>query len=700
MGTIHVKEMTGGLDARRLPETTPGGVLIRADNGHITRGGEFQSRAAFVLQFELPAGTVGLAHTRTGLVVFGSAAAPAGLPDGVRYQRLQKGGLTLVRIRDWELFDDKIYVVAEYSDGTIAHFYDGAEVTSWQEARARVALQVVSGEVTEAESATASFTVTSGTAEIINAIESLQVGGTELLTDTIVHTGDNETTAEAIADEVNAHPTTPGYTAEAIGAVVTLTAVRAGAEANGRTITWDTTGNFGIGDETTFSGGADELIPRIDTLTVGGSSIIREPIEWAGTAVKTAAALADQIMAVASNPEYEAFSTGALVNIKTTEAGTAANGLTLAYTTTGSISLATPSGAALAGGSDLDEDKYLPADVVLTVKEKLYGGAGSIFHMSAVQNPTFWEPDGAAPDVGAGFKNIAASNSSSYRITGLARYYDRIAVFTPDTVQTWYLDPDPDLVVQTQVLENTGTECPQSVTQFGDADIFYLDTSGLRSLRARDSSQAAATTDVGVPIDDILAERVAAMTATDRQKVVGLINPGDKRFWLVMGSEIFVYSFYPNSKVNAWSRYETTTTVGDEVTAFSVDHALTFDRRVFLRSGDDIYVYGGWGKTPVYDDTRAIAWLPMLDANSPAADKTWQGIDAAVSGRWAVSVSYDPTRPDEQDMVANLTGTTFGERRIPVNNKSSHIGLRFESRGGKAVLSSLVIHFEGKVNED
>ena len=40
MGTIWVKEFTGGLDTRRLPVTTTAGVLIKANNGHINRGGE------------------------------------------------------------------------------------------------------------------------------------------------------------------------------------------------------------------------------------------------------------------------------------------------------------------------------------------------------------------------------------------------------------------------------------------------------------------------------------------------------------------------------------------------------------------------------------------------------------------------------------------------------------------------------------
>ena len=81
MGTIWVKEFTGGLDVRRLPETTPGGVLVRGADGHITRGGEFEKRAAFVKAYNNLTGTVGLARTSTGLVVFGNAPRPF-LPAG------------------------------------------------------------------------------------------------------------------------------------------------------------------------------------------------------------------------------------------------------------------------------------------------------------------------------------------------------------------------------------------------------------------------------------------------------------------------------------------------------------------------------------------------------------------------------------------------------------------------------------------
>lgn len=701
MGTIHIREMTGGLDARRLPETTPGGVLIRADNGHITRGGEFESRAAFVPEFTLPAGTVGLAQTETGLMVFGSAERPAGLSPFIRYQRLQKGGKTLARIRDWELFEGKIYAVAEFADGSIAHFYDGVEVATWQDARATVQLRVENGSVTPAQQAAAQFSVTGGAGEVINTVTSIRVAGTEILDGTVVHTGDNATTAALLAAQINANPTTPRYSATADGATVLLTAERPGTAANGRTITWETTGNFALGGATPFGGGAAEIVPELASLTLGDVRALRGPVRWPGSAEGMATAIADAIENLASNPEYYALARGNTVHIYTSQAGAAQNGRVLSYVATGSMTLSTPLGTETVNGADLADDKYLPGDVILTVREKIYAGSGTNLHYSAIQNPLFWKPGSeVATEIGAGFTNIAASNSSSDRIVALARYYDKLAVFSGDTVQTWFIDPDPDLFIQSQVLENTGTDCPRSVTQFGDADIFYLDTSGLRSLRARDSSNAAASTDVGVPIDDILAARLARMTAAERQRVIGLINPSDKRFWLIMGREIYVYSYYPNSKVNAWTRYEAVATTGETRVDFDIEDAVTFDRQVFLRAGDTVYCYGGWGPVPVYDDTPAVAWMPMLDGDKPTAEKEWRSIDAALTGEWEVGVSYDPTRPEVLDRVANLTETTYGLRRVPMNHKSSHVGLRFHSRGGRAVLSAIVIHFGGVGDDD
>src|SRR5690606_25456464 len=197
MAIIHVREFLGGLDTRRMPETTPGGVLIQADDGHISAGGEFESRAAFVDSYTVTS-TVGLAATRSELVVFGSAAAPA-LPEGVSYQRLQHpdGTPTLVSVPSWDLYAGKVYAVGVFSDGSRHHFYDGVRVTDWFDGRARAVFSVVSGGTTPATSATASFRVTGGSVTPApdpdpyppNEISAVQANGVHLMASAVAHTG-------------------------------------------------------------------------------------------------------------------------------------------------------------------------------------------------------------------------------------------------------------------------------------------------------------------------------------------------------------------------------------------------------------------------------------------------------------------------------------------------------------------------------
>jgi hypothetical protein len=586
MGTIWIKELTGGLDVRRLPETTPGGVLMKASDGHITRGGEFEKRAAFVSAYTLPANTVGFAHTNSGLVVFGHVASPA-MPSGVTYQRLQHPDTVtaLTDVISYDLFDKKIYAVGLFADGSIHHFYDGTRVADWFDGRAR-----------------ASFRVVGGT-------------GSSQLTD----------------------------------------------------------------------------------LKVNGVTIIGATVTWATSNENTAALIAAEITSDTSSPEYTATSVGDTVNIVASTAGAAPNGFGVAFTVASGLLLTPATGLVMAGGSS-SAGTFLPGPFVRTIKSKMYAVSDGLLHYSGISAPTSWQTSA----IGAGFDNLAEQNSGSELLTSIARYQNLLAVFSAGVVQIWSVDPDPQLNVQVQVLDNTGTECANSVTQFGDSDVFYLDESGLRSLRARDSSNAAATNDIGTPVDDLITAKLATLTPSERRRVYGLINPVDKRFWLVFPDEIFVFSFYQNAKVSAWTTYSLTTKPDEtDATGFSCDAAVVFNRRPYIRSGDMIYVYGGLSGALTYDETEPEAWFPYLDANSPTEAKSWTGIDVAVTGQWEVSAAPDVENQDRSEVIARPYYTTFNSQRVPYEHSSSHLALRFKATGGgQAKLSAAVIHFEGGEGEN
>lgn len=468
MGNVWVKEFIGGLDGRRLPETTPGGALILGRDGHITRGGEFEQRADFVKFADLPPGeTKGLAATNDSLYVFGHAAGVT-VPAGVLYQRLPPpAAQTLERFLSFTLFAGQVFAAAEFSDGLVYNFFNGVRVTDW--------------------------------------------------------------------------PASPFAT------------------------------------------------------------------------------------------------------------------------------------------------------FVRTVQQKVYGVAGPTLHFSAIADATKFNSG-----TGHGFIDMSTQATGSEELTAIAPYQNFIAVFAGRTIQLEFVDPDPALNRLVQTLNNTGTIAPRSVTQFGDNDVFYLDESGIRSLRARETINVAFSSDTGNPVDDLVVAKLAGLTEEQRSRAIGVIEPRDGRLWMAINDEIFVFSYFTGSKVSAWTTY---------LPGFVVDDMVVFRRKVYLRSGDTLYVYGGTGNSPVYSNVEAEAWLPYLDANQPARRKTFSGVDVAARGTWEVRAALDPTNLGASDKVATITETSYNHHKIDMNGQSTHISIRFRclapvDENTPAKLGAVVIHHDLDNDED
>jgi hypothetical protein len=805
VGNIWVREFTGGLDTRRMYETTPGGSLIKAVDCHITRGGEVEKRAAFVPVYTLPEGaTVGMAAGVSSLCTFGSAAAPSNMPVGVTYQRLQhpvSPDLALARILSSELYAGKLYVVAEFEDGSRFHYYNGVRVEDWYDGRARTAFAITAGSVNPAVSATAAFTVTGGTASSgLNRITSISIDSVALTLGAIKHTGNNETTALAVATAINAFVSTPNYAAYNTGPVVTIVAPATGTAYNGLTLAVTVGGDMTVGSVTDMAGGADASVSEISDITVDSVSILGGAVVWADSNEETANRVANAINSATTSPDYIATFTGATVNVIASDAGTTPNGYAVELTTANGLAVLPASGLELAGGKDpdpavaaegsfdvtggtagganiidniainnvsiissdvpwatshaqtasdiadainatasvpnytavaadvtvtvtaaatgpaingkdivvtvggnvtignavamaggVDEEPMLtPGTFVKTVGSRMTAVAGSLGHGSGLSQPTKWTTD----TTGAFVIDMSTRSAGSEELTALALYQSYVAMFAERVIQMWAFDSDPNNNEIVQVLNNTGTAYPKSVTSFGDNDLFYADESGVRSLRARDSSNAAATTDIGVPIDTIVTEKLA--TTYDKNKVVGLIEPRDGRFWLSVGDTIYVFSFFAGSKISAWSEYTASTKVDGQTATFNVDEMCVFGKKVYLRSGDTIYAFGGLSRVAAYDETQAEVWLPYLDASTPTTPKAINGLDAALEGQWQARLAYDPVEPAKSELVATLHRTTYADERIGALGRSTHISPRFITTGsGYARLGSVVVTYEG-----
>lgn len=686
MSYFVIEDFRAGMDTRRMPVLSVPGSLLSLVNGHINRGGEIEKRLAFVPQITMPANTFGLSAVGGTLFTFGSVESvtfPADSPSNLVYQRLQSAsGAPMAGVLQVSAFSGKPYVIAQFDDGSIHHFYDGVRHAEFVEARARTSFTITGG-TTVGVQATASFTVTGGINTPGDRVLTIRAGTLAIMTTAVQHNGSNNATAQAIADSINNFVGDPDFTATVSGATVTITAVTPGTQFNGLSLNISTTGSFTVGSINHFTGGVDNAITN---LAVDGIKIIDAPVLHTGDNATTAMAVAAAINEYQSAPEFRAVAVGNKVNVIIQDAGTVHNGKTLAITRTGNLVTSPSATATLAGGQNLvtspvGSETYLPGEFAKPAKSKVYSTAGSLTHFSGIEAPL----ESNDPNKEAGFINLATNAEGSERLTAIANYQQNLAIFSERTVQIWFVDVTAGANQQLQVLNNTGAIAPLSVQEIGDSDVFYLSESGIRSLRARDSSNAAFTTDVGNPIDTLMLQEIITDRVQARNSRA-VLEPRDGRYMLALGSKVYVFSFFPASRVSAWSIYEP----GFAVTSWAI-----IGRRLYCRGNDNkLYLLGG--KTGAeYDNTQVEAYVPYMSAQKPATQKGFTGLDLACEGVWRVEIATDPNNEQALQTVATVEETTFAKGHVAFQARSTHLAMRLTSQNdGYARLGSIAVHVD------
>ena len=684
MPYILVEDFRNGLDSRRMNVTSTPGSLVTLTNAHITRGGEIEKRNAFVDLADLPANTTGLAAGGGQIYVFGSVASSSvtfasGTPSNINYVRLQHpSGEALTEVLSVDFFNGKVYASGRFADGRIYHYYDGTRITDWFDGRARNQFQVTAGTL-GGTSATGSFQVTGGTSVSGNILRTLTVNNVSIMNTTVQHTGSNNTTATAVRDAINAYTSTSGYTATVSTNTVTITAPSHGISYNNYQIAVGLDGLFTVGTITHLSGGIDNAVTDI---TVDGVSIISNQVAWNTSHSNTANLIATAINDSASSPEYEATAVNQYVNIISKTSGTSFNNKAVVITVSGNVTTAfqpTSQNFLDGGANSSSSSTYTPGAFIRPVKTKMYSLSDSLLHYSSVNDPTDWNTG----STGAGFINLQNHARGSEDLKAVANYFSNVAVLAEQAVQIWFVDADETKNQQVQVLNNTGTIAPDSVVEFGDNDVFYLSNSGIRSLRARDSSNAAFVGDIGNPIDDLIVADIQANILNAR-KGTAIHEPRDGRYLLAIGSKIYVFSYFPSSKVSAWSIYEP---------GFTVDKWAYDGTQILARSGNKLYSLGGANGT-TYDNSTVTVQMPFLDAGRPATFKDFQSMDITCENTWSVSIATDPQDITTLQDVGTVANTTYAQGRASIVGYSTHIAPRLTcSKTGSAKIGNMAIHF-------
>lgn len=326
-----------------------------------------------------------------------------------------------------------------------------------------------------------------------------------------------------------------------------------------------------------------------------------------------------------------------------------------------------------------------PVSDVITHKNKIYATAGVNLFFSGVAEPAKWK----AQDTGYGVIDMSAQASNEEFLTAVAVYQNNIAAFTRNTTQIWSMDADPALNVQLQVLDNVGTRAPKSVVSFGDSDVFFLSDFGIRSLRARDSSNSAGITDVGTPIDELIIAEVDAQSGNTVIQATGAIEPRNGRYLLSINDKQYVFTYFPTAKIAAWSTWNP---------GFSFSEFASLSGRLYGRSGNVIYLLGG-DNNETYTSEEVVVEMPYLDARSIATWERWIGIDLVLEGQWDVYVNANPLFPDEWELSATVFESSTGQLKLGLQQYAPAIKFKFVHQGtGPARISKVIVHYNTTVS--
>lgn len=563
--------------------------------------------------------------------------------------------------------------------------------------------------------ATASFQVINGREGGTCRVTNIKVNNVSIITSAIDWTGTNEYTAQLIADEINGTTSTPNYTAEAEGNTVVVSAVAGtGDNPNGFALEVTTGEEFivNIGSFEITGGTSNPGTNRITNVTIDGSSVLSGNVDWATSNSATAEAIASNIRSASAN--YTAYADGATVYLSkltskssepnnfvvvvATGGDTAVGGSTDDYTTSlvttindmdGGVDFVAgqPQISTLTVGGTFEvgdrfsvtiDDQDIGgtaiggerASAVLTHKQKVYAVFGPTLGFSGIGAPTKWGRN----SIGAGQIDMSSQAAGSETLTALAVYQSELAVFARRAIQREFVDVDEDQNTHLQTINNFGTIAPKTVASFGESDVFFLSDSGVRSLRARDSSNTASISDIGTPIDPLLIPELNALSASQLAAARGIIEPEDGRYLLSVGGKVYVFSFFPVSKISAWSEYSL---------GFTVDEWVSADNRLYARSGDTIYIYGGASNTS-YDSAAVEVIMPYVDGRRSAHFKSWVGYDIALSGEWIVEGSFNPNKPTSWNKFGTVYQHSYDNYRMGIADRSTHLALRLTHQKAEA----------------
>ena len=179
----------------------------------------------------------------------------------------------------------------------------------------------------------------------------------------------------------------------------------------------------------------------------------------------------------------------------------------------------------------------------------------------------------------------------------------------------------------------------------------------------------------------------------------GVVEPTSNRYWIYFNGVIYVFSYFPSGKVEAWSTYTPQYFGADGVTSvgFTPVKFTIFQGQVYVRAGDTVLQYGGMTNA-AYDVSVCKATLPWLDLGEPSVRKTASSIDYMINGSWLFqgSMDYIGVAQNNGSLLTINTDSqpSFESGAIPWSADGYHVQLSAQTTGATAAtLSSIIFNY-------
>ena len=577
-------------------------------------------------------------------------------------------------------------------------------------------------------------------------IETVKVSAVTIFSGTVNWTGSDRNTASLLAEQINLYVPTTGevssitvtdsgvYTVAPTGVTISAPDIP-GTTATAHVVVRQLWNNrWIVTDVIVDTAGAGYTTDPTITIT-GGTAYVKSSVS------KDASATATILTPGVSDPTlFTAVAMGSRVRITAgSETGTAANGLAVTAEVNSTATQSDPPNITLTtisnmvggvdreigvsqqseitlGGTKDDGDVFsisitndtsgvfkkfcgkrtagISPTLAKAFNKKVYIATADGVYFPKINDLTEWEDD----DLGSGVISVTNHAYGSQEVKAIGIYSNNLAFFTENNIQIWFIDPDPNLNSQVQTLDNVGTFAPLGVQRIGDIDVLFPSHSGIRSLRARDSSNSATVSDIGTPIDEVITDAIRNASAAELAAASSIVDPVDGRYWLHLAGTIYVLSWFRSNGVAAWSTYDTNydpgfgtlQSVGD-IEKFCID-----GNRIYFRAGLNIYSYGGTDND-TYDISPVTVEMPYLDADKPAHRKEFTGIDIACSGLWELSYNVNPDDNAQWGLIGNYSDSTYHRDTQGFTTHGSHLRLKATTADESvARLSNIAIHFDSQ----